>query len=147
MITFTCTCGNTLKFRDTAAGRRAKCRFCESVIRVPETDQATESGESDFLSTVEDAIRPLTLAKLCRKSAMVWLRSWQKHCRKTRKLDMPMGRICCRIWTLSCRANYKQLKFIRIFRPQRGRCLKPTGSGNSTETPEIFGRTFQTQNE
>lgn len=57
MITFTCTCGNTLKFRDTAAGRRAKCRFCESVIKVPETDQATESGESDFLSTVEDAIR------------------------------------------------------------------------------------------
>lgn len=56
MITFTCTCGNTLKFRDTAAGRRAKCRFCDSVIRVTQTDRSTESGESDFLSTVEDAI-------------------------------------------------------------------------------------------
>lgn len=56
MISLTCTCGNTLKFRDTAAGRLAKCRFCQSPIRIPQVDQVTESCESDFLSTVEDAI-------------------------------------------------------------------------------------------
>jgi hypothetical protein len=56
MISYICTCGNTFKFRDTAAGRRAKCRFCGSAIRIPEIVQATESDESDFLSTLEDAI-------------------------------------------------------------------------------------------
>ena len=59
MITLTCTCGNTLKFRDTAAGRRAKCRHCGSAIEIPDGGNAAASDEADFLSTLEHAVEML----------------------------------------------------------------------------------------
>lgn len=56
MISVDCTCGKTLKFRDTAAGRKSKCRHCGSTVSIPENVDAAAPDEPDFLSTIESAV-------------------------------------------------------------------------------------------
>jgi RsiW-degrading membrane proteinase PrsW (M82 family) len=56
-IDFSCTCGKTLKAPDTAAGRKARCPRCQSIVTVPSAVSAA-SMEYDLQ---EPAPRPITL--------------------------------------------------------------------------------------
>lgn len=44
-ISFTCTCGKTLRARDETAGKRAKCPQCGAVLTIPAPGVNDEAGE------------------------------------------------------------------------------------------------------
>lgn len=57
-ITFTCTCGKQLHAPDSAAGRRARCPRCQSVVIVPMGDELELQGAS-LLSAPKPAVSPM----------------------------------------------------------------------------------------
>jgi hypothetical protein len=55
-ITFSCTCGKTLRVPDEHAGRRAKCPACSAVVNVPKPEP------EPVFEVVEDAPPPVGTA-------------------------------------------------------------------------------------
>lgn len=52
-ITFSCTCGKTLRVPDASAGKRAKCPACAAVVSIP-----AAPASDPVLEVVEDPVAP-----------------------------------------------------------------------------------------
>ena len=52
-ITFTCTCGKTLRVPDANAGKRAKCPACNAVVAIPAPQPEPEPEPEPVFEIVE----------------------------------------------------------------------------------------------
>jgi hypothetical protein len=52
-IAFTCKCGTKIRLPDSAAGRKARCKNCQTVLRVPKRDVQERSQSASQASTIK----------------------------------------------------------------------------------------------
>ena len=58
-ITFTCTCGKTLRVPDANAGRRAKCPACGAVVAIPAPQPEPQPEAEPVFEIVEKPPEPV----------------------------------------------------------------------------------------